>query len=159
MGIQDIHQIKTGIDVGFRDITSADATIILTVAEIFPAGFPLEKFSADQSITAEEETFAETRMGVDGHMAAGWLPTIKAVTIMLEADSISVIAMNQIVTAQQSLRRTLRLHMLVTIPAQGRAYFYTNGILKSGIVVPNLKSVQEPLTYKFDFENRSIQLL
>jgi hypothetical protein len=146
------------IDLGVRDITSADAIIILTVAELFPAGFMLDRFSVDQSVVGEEETFVETRMGVDGHLAAGYVPNPKPVTLMLEADSSSVLAMNQIINVQQLIKRSLRLHMLVTIPAQWRIYAYTNGYLKSGIVVPALKKTQEPLTYKFEFESRTIQI-
>jgi hypothetical protein len=142
-----------------RDITSADAKIILTAAELFPAGFELMKFSAEQSVIGDEETFAEVRMGVDGKLAAGYTPTPKPVTLMLEADSPSIIGMNQIVNFQQLAMRTLRLHMLIIVPAALRGYAYTNGVLVSGIVVPALKKVQDPVTYKFQFESRTIQIL
>jgi hypothetical protein len=142
----------------FRDITSADAQMILTVAELFPAGIPLQKFSADQSVIADEEVFAEVRMGVDGKLAAGYTPTPKPVTLMLEADSPSVLFMNQIINFQQVAMRTLKMHLIILIPAQLRVFTYTNGVLVSGIVFPALKKVQDPLTYKFQFEKRLIQL-
>ncbi len=70
-----------------RDITSANSKIILTCPELFPIGVELQQFSTDQSITQGDEEIANDRIGVDGKMVAGWIPTIKSVTIALEASS------------------------------------------------------------------------
>ena len=69
------------------DITSANAKLILTCEELYPSGVELQMFSTNQSWNADALQVAETRMGVDGHMAAGYVPNIKTVTVQLEASS------------------------------------------------------------------------
>ena len=69
------------------DITSANAELILKVAEIYPAGIVLQMFGTDQAFNMEAVDITETRMGVDGRMVAGVTPVIYPVTITLEASS------------------------------------------------------------------------
>ena len=52
------------------DITSANAELVLSAEEVFPQGIALQMFSTDQSYSTESQQMAETRMGVDGHLAA-----------------------------------------------------------------------------------------
>ena len=58
------------------DITSANAKLILTCEELYPSGVELQMFSTNQAWNADALQVAETRMGVDGHMAAGYVPNI-----------------------------------------------------------------------------------
>lgn len=53
------------------DITSANASAVMTIEELYPNGLKLERFSTDAAIVADSQQVAETRMGVDGFMAAG----------------------------------------------------------------------------------------
>lgn len=53
------------------DITSANASAVMTVEDLYPNGIHLQNFSTDAAIVADSMQIAETRMGVDGHMAAG----------------------------------------------------------------------------------------
>ena len=67
------------------DITSANATLVLIVNGLFPAGVRLQQFATDQSYSQDELTIAEDRMGVDGGLVAGWgtvaaLPRLRAQT-------------------------------------------------------------------------------
>lgn len=55
------------------DITAANASAVMTIEELYPNGLKLERFSTDAAIVADSQQIAETRMGVDGHMAAGVL--------------------------------------------------------------------------------------
>ncbi len=55
------------------DITSANATLVLIVNGLFPAGVRLQQFSTDQSYSQDELTIAEDRMGVDGGLWLGAL--------------------------------------------------------------------------------------
>ena len=44
------------------DITSANATAVLTVDKLYPAGIELEMFGTDQAISQESLEIAQTRM-------------------------------------------------------------------------------------------------
>lgn len=139
-----------------NNITSANATAYMVVKELYPAGFPLNNFATDQAIDEGEDTIAETRMGVDGYMAAGYTPSIKVVTISFEAASPSVPYMNNIYLASQKNRRTYECTLVINIPAVNKVYTYTGGVMKTGKPLPALKTVLDPVAYGFDFEKRSI---
>lgn len=140
-----------------NNITSANATAYMVVKELYPTGFALNNFSTDQAIDQAEDTVAETRMGVDGYMAAGYTPSIKAVTLQFEAASPSVPYLNNLYLASQKNRRTYECMLVVKVPAVNKIYTYTGGVLKTGKPMPGLKKTLDPVTYAFDFEKLSVQ--
>lgn len=135
------------------DITSANSVLVLSCDDIYPAGVQLEQFSADQSITQGDEEIASTRIGVDGHMAAGWVPTIKNVTVAIEASSPSVEVFDAIYKASASNRTTYRLTLNVTIPATGKTLTYRNGVLKGWKLLPDHQQTLGPINAVMDFES------
>lgn len=139
-----------------NNITSANATAYMVVKDLYPTGFALNNFSTDQAVDQSEETIAETRMGVDGYMAAGYVPSIKAVTIQFEASSPSVQYLNNLYLASQKNRRTYEVTLVVKVPAVNKTYTYSGGVLKTGKLLPGLKKVLDPVSYGFDFEKVSV---
>lgn len=140
-----------------RDITSANSTAIMVVEELFPSGFAVEMFAADTAISQGDDTVAETRMGVDGKMVAGFVPSIKSITVTLEAPSPTISYMETLYQASQSNRRTYKVHLTITIPSIGKTYKYTNGVLKTAKPLPDLKKVLEPQNFAFDFEYLAVE--
>ncbi len=100
-------------------ITSSNAVIIYKDNFFAPAGMPLVKFSADQSITS------------DGKMAAGYVPNIIPVTIMFEADSPSWRIIEKSLNAAKSLKTVVECEVVVTVPALAKSYTYKKGVIKS----------------------------
>ena len=139
-----------------NNITSANATAYMVVKDLYPTGFALNNFSTDQAVDQSEDTIAETRMGVDGYMAAGYVPSIKAVTIKFEASSPSVQYLNNLYLASQKNRRTYEVTLVVKVPSVNKTYTYSGGVLKSGKLLPGLKKVLDPVSYGFDFEKVSV---
>lgn len=138
------------------DITSANATVILQVKTLFPAGFELEQFSTDQSYSQGEITVAEDRMGVDGQLVAGWIPNIKTVTISLEASSPSYTYMATLYRACEKKRGFYTCTLIATVPSIGKTFTWTDGVLKSGTPVPAGKKVLDPTAWAFDFATLTI---
>ena len=139
-----------------NNITSANATAYMVVKDLYPTGFALNNFSTDQAVDQSEDTIAETRMGVDGYMAAGYVPSIKAVTIKFEATSPSVQYLNNLYLASQKNRRTYEITLVVRVPSVNKTYTYSGGVLKTGKLLPGLKKVLDPVSYGFDFEKVSV---
>lgn len=139
-----------------NNITSANATAYMVVKDLYPTGFALNNFSTDQAVDQSEDTIAETRMGVDGYMAAGYVPSIKAVTIQFEASSPSVQYLNNLYLASQKNRRTYEITLVVKVPSVNKTYTYSGGVLKTGKLLPGLKKVLDPVSYGFDFEKVSV---
>ena len=139
-----------------NNITSANATAYMVVKDLYPTGFVLNNFATDQAIDEGEDTIAETRIGVDGNMAAGYIPSIKNVTITFEAASPSVPYMNTLYLAAQKNMRTYECTLVINVPATGKTYTYSRGVLKTAKALPALKNVLDPVTYSFDFEKKTI---
>ena len=138
------------------DITSANAVLILTVDNLFPAGIRLEQFATDQSFSQGDLAVAEDRLGVDGNLVAGWVPSLKTVTIMLEASSPSYTAMAQLFRACERKRGIYQCSLVATVSSINCIFTWSGGILKSGTLVPAAKKVLDPTTWVFDFANLNI---
>ncbi len=136
----------------FNNITSSNSNAILTVEELFPAGIILEQFSMDQSILLEEVTFTESRMGVDGKMASGYVPSIKTITIHLEASSPSYPLLSKVGEVMSQNRSIYPCTLVITVPSINKVYTFFNGVMKSGKIFPDNKKTLEPVSFKFEFE-------
>lgn len=135
-----------------NDITSANSIIVLSCDELFPAGVQLDNFSADSSITQADEQIANTRMGVDGHMSAGWIPSIKTVTITVEPTSDAAEVFDTIYSASQTARSPYTINLSVNIPSLGKVVTYKNGTLKNWKKLPDHRDVLDPIPAVIDFE-------
>jgi hypothetical protein len=137
------------------DITSANATVGMSVGGLFSIN--LENFSADSSFTSDTIQVAETRMDVDGHMAAGFTPNIKTLTINLEAGSPSTEFMILLNQAQETNRKPYEVNMVVSIPSIGKRYTFSNGVLQSYKGLPDGNKVLGPTQWVFHFEDMSVE--
>lgn len=141
------------------DITSANATLVLSVEELYPGGVKLEQFATDQSWSMDEVTVAVTRIGVDGQMVAGFTPHVKPVTIMLEASSPSHKILSQVYQAMEQKRGLYRCSLTASIPSIGRTVTWSQGVMVSGQPVPTAQQVLSTTTWKFEFGEISISSL
>lgn len=135
-----------------NDITSANSVIVLTCDDLYPAGVQIQNFSADQSITQDDAEIAATEMGVDGAMAAGWIPSIKSVTLSIQASSPSCEVFDTIYKAAQTNRSLYRLGMTVSIPSTGKTVTYKGGVLKNWKLLPDHNQTLGAINAVMDFE-------
>ena len=136
-----------------NDVTSANIAAWMTVKELFPAGFQLQQFSTSNAVAQGDDTSAETRMSVDGQMVAGYTPTIKTVTIVLEPSSPSIRYMEIWQKAEATGRRKYWCDLTVTYPSTGKVRKFKNGVLKTGKLTADAQATLQPITYTFDFES------
>lgn len=143
------------VEMALGNITSANSTLILTVNTIFPAGLPLQMFSVDTGINMEEVTVADTRMSLDGHMVAGYIPTIKTVQIGLEPASPSYEALCQLYRLTEQRRGFYECGLVLTIPDLngGSVFTWSKGVLVSGTILPPVQQLLQATTWTFRFNN------
>lgn len=135
-----------------NNVTSANAVAVMTVADLFPAGFQLEQFSSDASFSQGDDTIAETRMGVDGHMVAGFTPSIKTITITVEPSSPSLDYLETVYKAMQQNLKTYEITLIITMPSIGKVRKYSGGVMKTGKILPDGQKTLAPIAFTFDFE-------
>lgn len=138
------------------NITSANAQLYLTVDELYPAGIPLQNFSADSMATSDDMEISQVRMGVDGGMAAGYVPNPYTVTITLEASSPSLETMQSILQAMKINKRTYECSLILVIPAAKQVHKWSHGVLTNGNPVPAPKRVLDPTSWKFAFQDYTV---
>lgn len=138
------------------NITSANASLVLIVDTIIPSGVPLQHFSTDSMFDQGETTVVEDRMGVDGNLAAGWVPAIKTVKVDLEAGSPSIWYLDMLARAMENNRAIYDCTLVATIPSIRKIYTWTKGVLKTGNLVNNAKKVLDPTSWTFDFADLTI---
>jgi hypothetical protein len=135
------------------DITSANCKLVLTVEELFPSGIDLQQFATDQSFSQDTSQVAETRMGVDGKMVAGYTPNIKIVTVMLEASSPSYRALAQVYKASETTKKIYPCTLVAKSPSLNLTWKWSTGVLYSGTIVPAGQQVFGPTTWVFHFQD------
>jgi hypothetical protein len=141
------------VELPLGNITSANSTLILTVNTLFPAGLALQMFSVDQGINMEEVVVADTRMSLDGHMVAGYIPSVKTVQIGLEPASPSYEALCQLYRLTEQRRGFYECSMVLTLPdLNGGAIFsWSKGVLIGGTILPPVQQLLNPTTWTFRF--------
>ena len=144
------------LELPVGDITSANATLILTVEDLFPQGVQLYMFATDQSLSMGELTVAETRMGVDGNLVAGFVPNPKEVNIMLEAASPSYASLATLYRATEQKRGIYQCTLIATVPSISQVYTWTAGVMVKGTPVPPFKKVLDPTSWTFHFARLTI---
>lgn len=133
------------------NVTSANATVVMVVEGLYPQGVKLEEFSTDAAVSQGDDTLAETRMGVDNVMVAGYVDAIKTVTVTLEPSSPSVPYLNNLIRASRANRKVYPVSLIVNLPATGQTITYSDGVLKSGKLLPDVNQTLQPIAYQFDF--------
>lgn len=133
------------------NITSANAVAVLVVEDLYPAGIILENFTTDQAVDGEDHEYAQARMGVDGGLAAGFVPNPWNVVITLEACSPSLKVMQDLSQAMQTNRRIYEVQLIVTIPSLAQVHTYRKGVLVGGKDMPGLKRTLDPTSWRFTF--------
>lgn len=135
-----------------KDITSANASVYL-FASLFPAGLKFENFSADNAWASENYETVEHRMGVDGHMAAGYTPVEKTITFTFEANSPTLDGLDLLLQTTEVSKTPIFGQMVITLPSLKRTFTLVNCILTSFKLLPNADRVLAPREATFVCES------
>lgn len=136
-----------------RTITSADATFVLSSADFALAATALEGYAADAAFATDNSDTAETSLGVDGKLSAGWVPRSYNQTITLQPDSPSRAIFDLLVGAQDASRTVFRLNGVINLPGNQYSYNMNRGVLKNYTAIPAAQRVLQPMTFVIEWES------
>ena len=136
-----------------RDITSADVAATMTVETLYPTGFQLQQFSADQGLVADAVQEVEARMSLDGYLSAGYTPSPKTVTITFEPNSPTVEYLMALQNAQRGSKRPYEVSLTVYIRATGVTKYFNHGFMQSGTPMSGVAKTLQPMSFSFVFES------
>jgi len=134
-------------------ITSADAIFALTVTNLYPSAQTLEGYAADAMFALGDTEMAVTVRGADGKLSGGFVfgQYLQTITIMPDSPSRDVFETWQLTS--QTSKAVFRCNATIILPAIGRKYTLTNGVLVRVKAIPDAQRVLQAATYQVDWEN------
>lgn len=133
-------------------ITAANAVLMLSVANLFPTPVQMQQFAADDIFDTEEIEPAETIMGVDGHLSAGFVPVPVNQNITLMPDSPSIIFFENWIAAQQQAQELYVATGTVRLLSVHRTYAMTRGFLTRYPPTPAAKRTLQPRRFQIRWQ-------
>lgn len=139
-------------------ITSANSILTMVVPGLFPVPVSIQGYSTDDAFMLDALDLAETVMGVDGKMSAGYVPKEVKLTITLQADSDSKEFFAILTQAVKTAREIFYMSATLSLPSTGEAFTFTRGILTSVDQAPAAKKMLQPQKFVITWEsvNRAI---
>lgn len=136
-----------------KTLTSANSIFTLTAAGIFPVPQQLQGYAVDKAFAADALVLAETKMGVDGKLSAGYTPTPVKMTVSLQADSDSNTIFMAVTQAIKTTREVFPITAHITLPATGEVYTCNRGFLTVSKQMPDAMKVLGEKEYEIVFES------
>jgi len=134
-------------------ITSANSQVIFNCPDLGFNDIPIQGYAADDAFTQGAFDIAETRMGVDGVLSAGYTPSAKPFDIMLQPDSPSLEVFLELKANIEANNETYPCAFTVVLPSTGQTFTLSNGWLKNMQGMPSGKKVLDPVPIKFEFQD------
>ena len=134
-------------------VTSSNAVATFTVKGLYDTPFQLYGFSAEKSWNTDQQDLAETQMGVDGRMTAGYTPMPVKQTFSLQGDSPSKIYFNTIAAATRAARDIYYISGTISIPSTGEVFIGTRGVLQAVKPIPDAAKVLQAMEFTIVWES------
>jgi hypothetical protein len=127
-------------------ITSANASINLTIPGVFSQGVLLQQFSTDDIIDPEPQELTEASVGADGFVVAGYVFNLNNFRLTFQPNSASIAVFYQWKAAQDSLVDVIAGSMKIIAPSLDLDVDLTDVFCKSLPFLPPLKKVAGSLS-------------
>lgn len=134
-------------------ITSANSQVILSVPDVFPSPIPIQGYAADDAFTQGAFDMAETKMGVDGILSAGYTPSPKPFDVMLQADSPSIDIFLAWKQAEEAAKEKFQGTIIAVLPSVSKQFTMSTVWLKNMQGMPSAKKVLEPIPVKMEAQD------
>ncbi|MGJ8524342.1 hypothetical protein LMG33818_000050 [Halomonadaceae bacterium LMG 33818] len=134
-------------------ITSADVVARITVTNLFPSGFTIQGFAADNIYDVDALTLAETVMGVDGKLSAGAVRNSINQTWHIMPDSETYERIRDWAQRSRTDTAVYRCNLEVTFRSSGQKFVHTNGVLLRSNVMPSAARTLRPIDFVIQWES------
>ncbi len=134
-------------------ITSANSIVMISIASVYTTPQQLQGFAADDIFSTDTMEIAETMMGVDGRLSAGYVFVPVKWSISLQADSPSNAIFDNWRAAQVSAGDVYFASATVNLPSLGKTYDLVNGVLTSYPPIPDAGKTLKPRKFGLTWES------
>ena len=137
-------------------ITSANATLVLSVAGLYPSPQQIQGFAAEDIFSMDAIDPAELYMGADGNLSAGFTYVAVKQSIHLQADSPSNKIFEALRQFELSNVEKSVISGVITIPSVKKQYSLVNGYLTSYPPIADAKRVLQPRKYEITWQTVTV---
>jgi hypothetical protein len=134
-------------------ITGATAVVMLSIPGLYSIPQQLQGFAADDIFDVDQIASAETLMGVDGVLSAGFVFVPINQRITLQADSASNAIFDTWWASQQQIQDLYFANAVVYLTALGTKWNLTKGALTSYKPLPAVKKLVQPRPYTIQWQS------
>jgi len=135
-----------------RTLTAANSVLFLAVTGLFNVPVQIQGFAADDVFDTDAVQPAETQMGVDGRLSAGFTPAAIIQNITVQADSVSIEFFELWYQAMQFQREVFFASGTIALPSVQRKYALTRGVLTGVPPTPSAKKIIQPRRFSITWE-------
>jgi hypothetical protein len=132
-----------------RNITAANSS--MNAASVL-GEIVFEGYSADNAFSSENVTGVETKIGVDGIMSAGYVPTIKTHNVTLEASSSTIPILMNLAQLCEATKMPQIMAFSIEIPAVSLRFLFTAS-LTSWPPILSATRMLEPAQFGFQYSD------
>lgn len=134
-------------------ITSADSIFALTVTNLFPSAQTLEGYAADAMFALGDTEMAQSVRGADGKLSAGFVfgEYLQTITIMPDSPSRQIFETWQLTSL--TAKAVFRCNATIILPAIGKKFTLTNGVLQRVKAMPDAQRVLQAMTFQINWES------
>lgn len=136
-----------------RTITSANSIFYLSITGLFTTPQRIQGFGTDAAFDVDAISSAEVMMGVDARMSAGWVPSIKTMTITLQADSKSIDVFNRWWEFSELNRELYYATGQIALPSVSKRLTLNKGVLSNYKPIPTVGRTLQPSTFQISWES------
>jgi len=137
-------------------ITAANSVILFRCAGIYDNWIQLEGAQSDAFLSLADVTLAQSRIGVDGKQSFGFIPHETPVTVSLEANSKSIMVMENVYNDHIKNMESRLCEIQVSYPSVKRRQNFSGPmIVKSGGT--GIAQLLAGHTYQFNFVSDGIE--
>jgi hypothetical protein len=134
-------------------ITAANAVFSLTVPGIFNAPIQIQGYANEKAWSSDAQKVTESRIGVDGVKASGWVPNMIRQTVALLPNSNSRSVFNSIARAMKANRDVIILQGTIVLPSTGEAFSLINGTLEEYKPLEDAGKVLQDIDYVIEWQD------
>jgi hypothetical protein len=126
---------------------------MLGVTNLFAVPQQMQGFDVDDAFTTSSIGVAETKIGVDGILSAGFVYNTSPMEISLQADSPSVGFFETLYAASLAAQDVYFLFGVIRVPALSKVYTLTTGVLKNYDPSSDAKKILQPRKFAIEWQS------
>lgn len=136
-----------------NNITSANSVLMIGVNSLFVVPQQLQGFAQDDAYDVDPVDNAEVLVGVDGIVSSGYVPQIKMMNVMIQADSPSIDFFEAWYAAEEAAKEKLQAFGVLNQPSISRTYALVKGTLRNYSPVAGAKKVLQPRKFQIAWQS------